>query len=147
MRAWWWLVPAVGCRVGTVSEIDASPPAATAAVAGPNLVLLPSVPETGLPEGRVRARHIVILKAKRTKEEARRRIDEVMAKLGSGADFAELAREYGEDATRVRGGDLGVFSRTDMVAPVADAAFALKVFETSGVVETDHGLHIIQRVE
>lgn len=147
MRAWWWLVPAVGCRVGTVFEVDASPPAATAAVAGSNLVLLPTAPEAGLPEGRVRARHIVVLKAKRTKEEARKRIDEVVAKLGSGADFAALAREYGEDATRVGGGDLGVFSRTDMVAPVTDAAFALKVGETSGVVETDHGLHVIQRVE
>ena len=146
---WWWLplLFPTACRAATVSEVDAAAPAVTVATPGGNLVLLPNPAEVGLPEGRIRGRHIMIAKSKHTKDEARKRIDEVLAKLQGGADFAALASEYGEDATRVRGGDLGVFSRGELVLPVSDAAFALKVNEISPVVESDPGFHIIQRVE
>jgi parvulin-like peptidyl-prolyl isomerase len=145
-----WLLLLAGCRVASQtspSPIDAAPVAsasATVAAAGGNLVLLP---EAGLPEGRIRARHIVISTAKHDKADARKRIDELAKKLADGADFAALASEHCEDATRVRGGDLGVFSRSDMIAPIADAAFALKVSEISPVIETDQGFHLIQRTQ
>lgn len=83
----------------------------------------------------------------RTKAEARARIDEALAKIRAGAAFGAIAKAYGEDTTKDRGGDLGAFARNQMVKPFADAAFALRVGETSGVVETEFGYHLIQRTK
>jgi len=65
----------------------------------------------------------------------------------AGADFAALAKKYGEDGSAEKGGELGSVGR-GMFAPAFEtAAFALKPGETSEVVETDFGFHVIQRVE
>lgn len=65
----------------------------------------------------------------------------------AGADFAALAKKYSEDGSAERGGDLGSVGR-GMFAPAFEtAAFALEPGETSNVVETDFGFHVIQRVE
>lgn len=45
------------------------------------------------------------------------------------------------------GGDLGHFERGAMQKPFSDAAFALQVDEVSGIVDTESGVHIIQRIE
>ena len=83
----------------------------------------------------------------RTKEEAQKRAAEVRAKALKGEDFTALAREYSEDPSAGKGGDLGSFGRTSMVKPFADAAFALKVGDVSEVVETEFGFHVIQRTK
>ena len=87
-------------------------------------------------------------KIMRSKEQARKRIEEAAAKLKRGADFAKIAQEYSDDAaSAARGGMLGAFPRSSMVKPFADAAFALKVNEVSGVVETPFGFHLILRTK
>jgi parvulin-like peptidyl-prolyl isomerase len=103
------------------------------------------------------ARHILIMHADsrskpdtvtRSKAEARKRAEEVLAKLKAGANFDELVKEYTDEPGGVdRGGDLGIFDRTQMVKAFSEAAFALKVGELSGVVETQFGYHIIKRTE
>ena len=70
----------------------------------------------------------------------------VLDSAQAGADFAALARRYSEGPSGQRGGDLGYFSREDMVAPFADAAFAL---QDSGAVADElvrsrFGFHIIR---
>ena len=97
---------------------------------------------------RVRARHI-LLRADEEDPEADREIREKLEllreRIADGEDFAELAREYSEDpGSAPRGGDLGSFRRDQMVAPFAEAAFALDPGETSEVVETRFGYHLIQ---
>ena len=88
----------------------------------------------------VHARHILV----ENEELARNLISE----LDAGADFVELAGKYSTDATGKNGGDLGFFSRGDMVAPFADAAFALKVGEyTKEPVKTKFGWHVIKVVD
>ena len=65
--------------------------------------------------------------------------------LLAGADFAELATEYSEDAgTQGSGGDLGWFGRGEMVPEFEQAAFSLESGAISDVVETDYGYHLIQ---
>lgn len=59
-------------------------------------------------------------------------------------DFAKLAKKYSEDFTSAQqGGDLGFFSRKDMVKPFSDVAFATKPGDVSDIVKTNFGYHII----
>jgi parvulin-like peptidyl-prolyl isomerase len=83
----------------------------------------------------------------RTKEEALARIHEVQAKLEEGQSFEDLAREYSDGPTSVRGGDLGSFGRGMMTPNFEEAAFALEPGEISDVVETPFGYHLIQRYQ
>ena len=89
------------------------------------------------PEDEVRARHILV----KTKEEA----EAIEKALAQGADFAKLAKEKSLDpGSRLQGGDLGYFSRGQMVKPFEEAAFALKKGEISPPVQTQFGWHIIK---
>ncbi|MBY0011087.1 peptidylprolyl isomerase [Paenibacillus typhae] len=88
-------------------------------------------------EEEVQASHILVA----TKEEA----DAIVKQLKDGADFATLAQEKSSDTgSKDKGGDLGFFKKGDMVTEFSDAAFALKVGETSGAVKTDYGYHVIK---
>jgi len=101
------------------------------------------------PEER-RASHILV-KAdkdapKAEREKARAKAETLLAEIRKNPQsFAELARKNSDDeGSAPKGGDLEFFGRGQMVKPFEDAAFALKPGETSGIVETDFGYHIIQ---
>jgi peptidyl-prolyl cis-trans isomerase C len=81
------------------------------------------------------------------KAEALKKIESVQAKLKAGGDFATLAKELSDCPSKEKGGDLGYFAKGQMVKPFEDAALALKPGETSGVVETQFGYHIIKLAE
>ncbi|HIS53777.1 TPA: peptidylprolyl isomerase [Candidatus Galligastranaerophilus gallistercoris] len=70
---------------------------------------------------------------------------EVLKKAKANPDsFAALAKQYSDDKVSAqKGGDLGFFTRNDMVKPFADAAFTLKPGTVSEIVVTDYGNHII----
>lgn len=87
------------------------------------------------PKQEIHARHILV----KTEDEAKA----IKARLEKGEDFAELASEESEDKN-AQGGDLGFFSRGQMLKPFETAAFALDVGQLSDPVQTNFGWHIIE---
>ena len=110
-----------------------------------------SDPNIARQPAQVQASHILIkfdpAADESQKEEARGKIEEIQEKLKAGEDFASLATEFSECPSSAKGGDLGYFTRGRMVKPFEDAAFALEPGETSDVVETRFGYHLIKAVD
>jgi peptidyl-prolyl cis-trans isomerase SurA len=95
-----------------------------------------------------RARHILIRTNELVPEaEARRRLDSLKERLDNKADFAQLARQFSEDASNAKGGDLGWLSPGDTVPEFERAMDALKPGEISPPVQTPFGWHLIQVLE
>lgn len=99
----------------------------------------------------IRASHILIKldpKAEADqKAKARWEIEDVRKKLSKGGDFAALAKEFSQCPSNTQGGDLGFFERGQMAKPFEDAAFSLKPGQTSGIVVTEFGYHLIRVTE
>jgi peptidyl-prolyl cis-trans isomerase C len=87
-------------------------------------------------EEEVHARHILVP----TEDEAKA----VLAQLKGGADFATLAKEKSKDPGAAEGGDLGYFTKEQMVPEFADVAFKLPKGQLSDPVKTQFGWHIIK---
>lgn len=78
-------------------------------------------------------------------DEAEQKATDLIARLKKGEDFAKLAKEFGTDGTKDKGGDLGWFGRGAMVEQFEAAAFALKAGEISPTpVRTEYGYHVIK---
>ncbi|HTZ01276.1 MAG TPA: peptidylprolyl isomerase, partial [Xanthobacteraceae bacterium] len=88
------------------------------------------------PEEEVHARHILVP----TEDEAK----EIEAELKKGADFATLAKEKSKDPGAADGGDLGYFTKDQMVPEFSEAAFKLDKGQISDPVHTKFGWHIIK---
>ena len=84
----------------------------------------------------VHARHILVP----TEDEAKA----VLAELKKGADFAALAKEKSKDPGAAEGGDLGYFTKEQMVPEFAEVAFKLDKGQISDPVKTQFGWHIIK---
>ncbi len=101
-----------------------------------------------VPEGYEVAGILVTPKVgERAKATAYARLEDVRARLARGEAFEDLARRYSDDPSGANGGDLGTFPRGAMVPEFEEAAFALNPGETSGIVTTRFGFHLIQLVE
>jgi len=81
----------------------------------------------------------------RTTEEAKQRVDKVLAALASGGDFEKLAAEYSDDPSGQRGGLLGTFLEGELIAPLEKAVAGIAVGETTGPVHTEFGYHVVRR--
>ena len=88
---------------------------------------------------KIRCAHILVKNETTAKE--------VLDKLAKGESFSKLALEYSLDGTKKQGGDLGYFGHGTMVREFEKAAFALEKGQTSGIVKTEFGYHIIRRLE
>jgi parvulin-like peptidyl-prolyl isomerase len=80
-------------------------------------------------------------------KKAKTKIELAKAKLDGGADFAAVAKEFSDDGSAAKGGDLGMFGPGRMVKAFEEAAFALKAGGTSDVVTSRFGYHIIKVVK
>ncbi|MBI5026091.1 MAG: peptidylprolyl isomerase [Nitrospirae bacterium] len=85
----------------------------------------------------VRASHILV----KTEDEAKK----LLEKIKKGENFAKLAKEFSLDAESAKnGGDVGFFSKGQMIPEFEKAAFALKAGEVSSPVKTQFGYHLIK---
>ena len=98
----------------------------------------------------VRASHILFLvpqvAEEPTRDSIRQVAEAVLDSVQSGSDFPEMARLHSEDGTSQQGGDLGFFSRGQMVPPFEEAVYALSDSGdvTQDLIETQYGYHIIK---
>lgn len=92
----------------------------------------------------VRASHILFKTEGKDKDAVRKTAEGVLARVKGGGDFAALARQYSEDSSKDQGGDLNFFSQGAMVPEFDKVAFALPVGQTSDLVESQFGFHIIK---
>lgn len=76
--------------------------------------------------------------------EKKTKAEEVLKMVQEGKDFAELAKQYSEGPTAPGGGDLGFFNKGAMVEQFDKAVFQMQPGDTSGIVETIFGFHIIK---
>jgi len=99
----------------------------------------------------VHARHILFKVGPEADESsikvAKKQIARVQKLIKKGVDFGVLAKEFSEGPTGPKGGDLGFFSRGQMVKPFEEAAFELKPNQVSPEVRTKFGFHLIQVLE
>lgn len=99
-------------------------------------------------EQEVHARHILIRAApgdEKAAKEAEDKIKAVIVRLKKGEDFAKVAGEVTEDPSgKANGGDLGFFTREQMVPEFADVAFKLDKGQISDPVKTQFGWHVIK---
>ena len=101
---------------------------------------------------RVRASHILIgfpqNADEAARQQARTKAADVLKEVKAGKDFAGLAKQHSTDpGSAAQGGDLGFFQQGQMVPPFDKAAFSMKPGQTSELVETDFGIHIIRVME
>src|SRR5713226_6483125 len=80
-------------------------------------------------------------------EAARVKADSIHKQLVDGADFGKLARQYSDDDSKSQGGELGDFSRGDIVDAIQNAIDHMKGGEISEPIRTDHGFHIVKLEE
>jgi len=84
----------------------------------------------------VRARHILV----DSEDEAKTLLDQIKG----GADFATIAKEKSKDPGAAEGGDLGYFTKDQMVPEFAEVAFKMYPGQLSNPVKTQFGWHIIK---
>lgn len=82
------------------------------------------------------------------RDRVRMQLAELRERVLKGEKFSMLATLYSQDpGSAKKGGELGFFSRGDMVSEFESAAFALKPGEVSPIIETQYGFHILQLIE
>jgi len=88
---------------------------------------------------KVHCAHILV----KTEQEAKALVE----RLNKGEKFSNIAKEVSLCPSGKRGGDLGTFTRGKMVKEFDTAAFALQKGQTSPIIKTKFGYHIIKRLE
>jgi len=106
-----------------------------------------SIDQYTTPE-QVRASHILLKTEGKDDATVKAKAEELLKQARAGADFAELARKSSEDdASAKNGGDLDYFGRGRMVPEFDQAVFAMQPGQTSDLVKTQYGYHIIKLVD
>jgi peptidyl-prolyl cis-trans isomerase C len=85
---------------------------------------------------KARARHILMVSSEAC--------EDLKSQIEEGADFAQLAKSHSQCPSGKQGGDLGEFSRGDMVQEFDEVVFKDELGKVHGPIKTDFGFHLIE---
>jgi peptidyl-prolyl cis-trans isomerase C len=92
---------------------------------------------TPIKGGKIKASHILVEKYNKAQE--------LYESIKNGEDFESIARTFSTCSSKKRGGNLGEFSKGDMVPEFWNACIKLDIGEISLPIKTKYGYHIIKR--
>jgi peptidyl-prolyl cis-trans isomerase D len=96
----------------------------------------------------VKARYILVRVAPgadaKQKSDAQTRANRILTEARAGKDFAQLAKQESEDSTAAKGGDVGWVTQEQLPPPLDKTVFGLAKGETSNVIESSTGFHIVK---
>ena len=98
-------------------------------------------------QNRVHIQHILFKSIGKTDaevEETRKKADDVLKKAKKGGKFEDLAKQYSEDTTKDKGGDIGWIVQGQTVPEFERVAFSLRKGAVADLVKTQYGFHIIK---
>ncbi len=92
---------------------------------------------------------IILLKfnpsqGKAGEQKALKKFESILDQIRNGADFAAMAKKFSEDSLASKGGDLGFFTKKQMLPAFSNRAFKMKAGEVSDIFRTGHGFHILK---
>ena len=82
------------------------------------------------------ARHILV--------ESKEDCEDLKSQIEGGADFTEMAQKHSKCPSGKQGGDLGEFTKGQMVPEFDQVVFSDEVGKVHGPVKTDFGYHLIE---
>ena len=92
---------------------------------------------------------IILLKfnpsqGKAGEQKALKKFESILDQIRNGADFAAMAKKFSEDSLASKGGDLGFFTKKQMLPAFSNRAFKMKDGEVSDIFRTGHGFHVLK---
>ncbi|MEW5806902.1 MAG: peptidylprolyl isomerase [Acidobacteriota bacterium] len=96
---------------------------------------------------RVTVREIILLATPENREAVREKGREILRQVKEGADFAKLAEQLSDGATREKGGLLGTFVKGELAADLDTRIFQMKSGDVSDLIEASYGFHIVKLEE
>lgn len=73
-----------------------------------------------------------------------KKFESILLQVKNGSDFGALAQQHSQDSLSSKGGDLGFFTKEQMLPAFSTRAFKMKVGEVSDIFRTGHGFHILK---
>ena len=83
-------------------------------------------------------------KGKAGEQKVLKKFESILDQLRNGADFAAMAKKFSQDSLASKGGDLGFFTRKQMLPAFSNRAFKMKKGEISDIFRTGHGFHVLK---
>ena len=92
---------------------------------------------------------IILLKfnpsqGKAGEQKALKKFESILDQIRNGADFSAMAKRFSQDSLASKGGDLGFFTKKQMLPAFSDRAFKMKAGEVSDIFRTGHGFHVLK---
>lgn len=85
----------------------------------------------------------ILIKKEKDRDSAYQKIQEAKKKLNEGIPFETVAKEYSQGPYAKEGGNLPFFAKGDLMKEIEKEAFVLEVGQTSDIIESELGFHIV----